>query len=58
MTLSRVGVPILAMGMLSAAVKRIAPEASENDRVGAHHLFAVDCTTPRPTEQLVAPVGQ
>jgi hypothetical protein len=58
MTLLRLGVPILAMGLFSAALKRIAPEASEKDPVGARHLFAVDCTAPQPTEPLISPVAQ
>ncbi len=50
MTLLRLGVPILAMGLLSAVLKRVVPEASENDRAGAHHMFAVDCTAPQPSQ--------
>jgi len=49
MTLVRLGAPVLAMGLLCAALKRIAPEVSENDRAGVHHLFSVDCTAPQPT---------
>jgi len=48
MTLLRLAVPILALGLLSTALKRIATEASENDRVRAYPSFSIDCTAPQP----------
>ena len=56
MTLLRLGVLILVMGLLSAALKRIVPEAVENKHSGAYHRYTIGRTAPKPAEKHFVPV--